>query len=367
MIKKIVLTGGPCSGKTTALAVLKQKLEDFGFVVYCVPEAATTLILGGMNLANLDDTWAITTQTAIAKLQMATENVFMALAKRDEEDDKNVAVICDRGVLDSKAFVSPDTWQATLDLNNWHDHGIMNNYDAVIHLVSVAVDKPEYYTLENNKARQETAAQAAAVDERLKSGWTGHPHLRVIDNSTDFEGKIARTLNAVTRVLGHPEPIEDERKYLVGYVDRPRMVNSVNSTITQDYLKDGSRVRRRGQDGRFTYTHTIKGAEVSPGKRPEYEKIISAREWLQLLKNRDPLRNTITKVRACFLYNNQYFELDTFIEPHPGLMLLEIELDTDGAFPVLPPWITLTQDVTGDSRFSNSNLALKEGKDRLRV
>lgn len=46
-IYRICLTGGPCAGKTTALATLAQNLTDKGFLVLQVPEAATMLMKGG--------------------------------------------------------------------------------------------------------------------------------------------------------------------------------------------------------------------------------------------------------------------------------------------------------------------------------
>ena len=46
-IIRICLTGGPCAGKTTALATLNQVLTQLGFRVLQVPEAATMLMKGG--------------------------------------------------------------------------------------------------------------------------------------------------------------------------------------------------------------------------------------------------------------------------------------------------------------------------------
>lgn len=43
-MKKIVLTGGPCAGKTTVLNVLKQ---EFAGQILVIPEAATLLLSGG--------------------------------------------------------------------------------------------------------------------------------------------------------------------------------------------------------------------------------------------------------------------------------------------------------------------------------
>ena len=46
-ITRILLTGGPCAGKTTALAAISQDLTQLGYKVFVVPEAATMLMKGG--------------------------------------------------------------------------------------------------------------------------------------------------------------------------------------------------------------------------------------------------------------------------------------------------------------------------------
>jgi len=52
-IWKLVLTGGPCAGKTTALARLSTFFENIGWKVYRVPESANILLSGGVNFAEL--------------------------------------------------------------------------------------------------------------------------------------------------------------------------------------------------------------------------------------------------------------------------------------------------------------------------
>jgi len=46
-VYKICITGGPCAGKTSGLALLSEKLRDEGFNVFTVPEAATMISDGG--------------------------------------------------------------------------------------------------------------------------------------------------------------------------------------------------------------------------------------------------------------------------------------------------------------------------------
>jgi hypothetical protein len=49
-----------------------------------------------------------------------------------------------------------------------------------------------FYTTSNNTARKETIEEAAALDFKLISSWVGHKHLKIFDNSTDFQGKVER-------------------------------------------------------------------------------------------------------------------------------------------------------------------------------
>jgi len=46
-VTRILLTGGPCAGKTTALAAISQDLTQLGYKVLVVPEAATLIMKGG--------------------------------------------------------------------------------------------------------------------------------------------------------------------------------------------------------------------------------------------------------------------------------------------------------------------------------
>jgi nucleoside-triphosphatase THEP1 len=56
-VTKILLTGGPCAGKTTSLAKLQNTLDNKGFRVYCVPEAATLMMKGGAILDTSKNSW----------------------------------------------------------------------------------------------------------------------------------------------------------------------------------------------------------------------------------------------------------------------------------------------------------------------
>jgi signal recognition particle GTPase len=61
-VHKILLTGGPCAGKTTSLAKLQSTLDNKGFRVFCVPEAATLMMKGGAILDTSNLSWEFKVQ-----------------------------------------------------------------------------------------------------------------------------------------------------------------------------------------------------------------------------------------------------------------------------------------------------------------
>ena len=46
-IKRIVLTGGPCAGKTTALAKIVEHFSNLGYQVFTLPEVPTMFTAAG--------------------------------------------------------------------------------------------------------------------------------------------------------------------------------------------------------------------------------------------------------------------------------------------------------------------------------
>lgn len=362
-IYRIVLTGGPCGGKTTSTAHITERLEALGFKVFVVPEAATLLATGGIDLYGLSEEDLIRVETNVLRLIFSLEDAFVDLARCS---NKPTVILCDRGTMDVSAYMPAPSFHAMLDEHSWTLVGLRDRrYEAVIHLVTAADGAEDFYTTENNVARTEPPEVARDLDRKVLDAWVGHPHLRVIDNSTDFAGKIRRVVGSVCRMVGVPEPEEKERKFLVRAAPelREMPVRCEEFEIEQTYLQSPqgveSRVRRRGQRGSFSYNQTTKKPRSETGgQRIEIERQISAREFLALLDQGDPTRQTVRKRRRCFVWNQHYFELDTFVSPQPGLMLLEAEMDPGQTRLDLPPFIEIEREVTGNRAFYNAEIAL---------
>ncbi len=357
-ISKVVITGGPCAGKTSALAWIQNHFTRMGWRVLFVPETATELIKGGVAPwtcgSNLDY------QKCQVWLQMEKEKVFETAAK-SMNDDK-ILIVCDRGLMDNKAYMTEEEFDVCCESIGCSYVEARDHYDAVFHLVTAANGAPEFYSSENNAARYETVAEAVELDNRLISAWTGHPHLRVIDNSTDFENKLKRLINEMIAFLGEPEPIEYERKFLIEKPDTAWLEANPycrRLDITQVYLKTidetERRIRRRGEKGRYMYYQTVKRS-ITSAKRVEVERRITQRQYNELLTLADPECNPVTKKRYCLMHDKQYFEIDIY--PFwEDCAILEIESSGENVEIRFPENIHVIKEVTDDASYKTHSLA----------
>ncbi len=359
-LTKIVITGGPCAGKTAAKRGIKERFESLGYTVLFVPETATELISGGVA------PWTCGTvleyQIYQMHLQAEKERIFESAAQNMQGD--KFLIVCDRGMADNKAYMTKDEFDAALAHFGWNEVTVRDGYDAVFHLTTAAKDAEEFYTTDNNSARIETPEQARALDDKTIAAWVGHPHLRVIRGEKCFADKQDRLLAEIAAFLGEPEPLEIERKLLIAYPDLALLDSLPNCTgveIEQTYLIDPegkkSRIRKRGYGGHYLYFHTVK-TSISDAKRIEVEKRITKEEYDALMQYADPTRGTVKKTRYCLAYGAHYFEIDVY--PFwDDKAVMEVELLTEDEPFDVPPFVTVIEDVTGDKRYRNSALALK--------
>lgn len=360
-ITKIVITGGPCAGKTTAMSWIQNAFTERGYYVLFIPETATELINGGIAPWTLDN--SVEFQKNLLKLQLEKEKIYESAAKKIFDKDK-ILIVCDRGVIDGKAYMSDGEFKYILSELNLNETELRDNYDAVFHLVSAAKGAEEFYTLSNNKARTETIEEAAILDDKLIASWTGHPHFRIIDNSLGFDEKMKRLIFEIASFLGEPEPYEIERKFLIKFPNIKLLEKNPNCRkveIIQTYLNsldgDEIRIRQRGENGHYIYYKTVK-KKITNLKRIEIEKRLTKDEYLNLLMDADTTKSQIRKTRYCLTFNNQYFEIDIYPFWNDKA-ILEIEFYDENTNIIFPEYLKVIKEVTDDESYKNYNLANK--------
>jgi len=147
--------------------------------------------------------------------------------------------------------------------------------------------------------------------------------------------------------------IEIERKFLVNSnAFKDEAFNSY--TIKQGFLNSNKertvRVRLKKDKGYLT----IKGKSTENGlSRFEWEKEISLVEAEALLKLCE--KGIIDKIRYEVKYGNHIFEVDEFYGDNKGLIIAEVELNSEDETFIKPEW--LGNEVTQDARYYNSCLS----------
>ncbi len=364
-IHVIVITGGPCAGKTEGMVYLREKISALGYRVLVIPEAATKLIDGGIHPRD-PRLGQPAFQRLIAVDIVHQEATFLTAARHFAALGEKVVVLVDRGGIEGVAYLNGDEalFAKIIREFGWRSGDLCEGrYHAAIHLVTAAHGAEAHYSLKN-KARYETADEARATDNLLARSWLRHPHLRVIDNRTDFPAKLERLLLEVKAILGEPVSLETEDKYLARVDFAQLAALSARSRIRQNYLLpsgDGLQHRVRSRESADDYVlfyETKKGPLVN-GSRIESERVVDTRRYEKLLQSADPATVTIIKDRFCFLYEGRFFELDRFIEPLDGTVFLEIErlLHERKDSVKLPPFVEVVADVSDDPRFTNYQIA----------
>lgn len=370
-IHRVVLTGGPCAGKTTSINRIRNFFENIGWKAFCVPETASVLLSSGIQFYDLGDHTMQFQENLLKCLLQTEDTVNEAVKYYHNENNQNCIIIYDRGAMDPVAYLEENDWECLKGKNaTWNEVDLRDNrYDQIIHLITAANGAEQFYRLENNLCRTEGIEQARIIDEKCARAWVGHPYFDVIDNCTEFEEKIARVLQAVCERVGLQIKGFDvgnkKRKFLVKSLpDITLFPKYQDFNVVHNYLVNSSpnlqaRIRKRGQDNIWSYTYTIRSKEDE--QTVETRTQIDKREYSMLSKTLDTNHYTIYKQRRCFEWRHQYFQLDFYEEPcNPscrGLILLTTYcIDKDL---ILPDFIKVEADITDDPNYSMFNLSKK--------
>ncbi|CAJ0949575.1 unnamed protein product, partial [Mesorhabditis belari] len=372
-VYRLVLTGGPCGGKTTGMVRVASFFEELGWKVFTVPECATILLGGGVKFSELNETQAYQFQKDVLLTLLRIEEVFFTQASLIT--NKNVLVICDRGAMDPSAYIDKLGWLKMLDELGLDETYLRDNrYDQIIHMVTAADGAESFYSLANNNTRKEGIEDAKKVDWQTRLAWIGHPSLFLIDNSecASFEDKIRKLLQVVCDRAGvytyeRLAKNSRKRKWLLAGIDETQFPKYEEFQMKHDYLlpDDGNqlRIRSRGQRDKMTYSLTSRN--IMEGEAVETRMKLTKREYESYLNMKDRSRTTIHKVRRCFAWGNHFYSLDRFVLPLPpncpkeGLLMLETytTFPKGSADPILPPFLQVVREVTKEKEYSMHELS----------
>ena len=190
---RIVVTGGPGGGKSTAVELFRREL---GERVIVVPESATLLFAGGFPRHPTPDAQKAA-QRAIFHVQRNLEDVQAAAYPQR-------LLLCDRGTMDGAAYW-PGSPEHYFDAMGTTVADELARYDGVIFFESAAAGG---HSIEGgNPTRIESNAEAARLDLALQAIWKQHPRYAFISNERSFFAKLQAGIIALTQMaesMGFP-------------------------------------------------------------------------------------------------------------------------------------------------------------------
>lgn len=196
VVKKIVLTGGPCAGKSSSLELIKDYLNNKNYLIYVVQESATELINSGIKPFGNDSIDLLNFQDILLKYQINKESLIENVAI-EYKTNKDIVIIYDRGINDYKAYIGQKDYDELLSKYKLEEKDILNRYDLVIHLETAA--KNIDYTTENNKARSEDKKEAIELDEKTFKAWSNHNNLIKISAYDNFLDKQKEIISVIEK------------------------------------------------------------------------------------------------------------------------------------------------------------------------
>lgn len=358
MIKRIVLTGGPGSGKTSVLEKIDQVFTGQGYKVIIIDETASYLINHGIRPFGNGAVDLVDFQELVMRMQLAKEEIFDRAVEM--LPNEKVLVVYDRGTIDNRAYINEQEFEEVLArLNHVKDISeLMNKYDLVINLVS----REDFYTTENNKARSEDVISALNLGKKTLKVWLGHPQVKIVLPKDKLEDKIKEVLNEINKILNLKQ-VKRQEKYLVD-LDKTDVEfiqdNGTMVEIEQVYLQSNEdvekRIRKVKMNNSLAYYMSVYKTLEDGTKVIVSEKHIDKKVYDSLMEFKDERYSAIHKKRYYFSYKGEYFYLDVF-DNDDEIGILEINVAEDEQV-LIPDFVHVIERVTNNSKFSNKSMAL---------
>ncbi|MDD5980423.1 MAG: AAA family ATPase [bacterium] len=230
---KIVLTGGPCGGKTNSIEFLSKKLSDLDYSVKIVDETANYLLkLGYMPSVNIS---TFDFQNLLFKIQFLNE--YMS-------EGKSNILLCDRGLFDGKVYIDNNDFQRILDSNKVEEKKVFSTYDGALYFRSISHEYPDEFS---KKRIYESPEVGRIRDERCKEIWAGKIVFCNYDNLDGFKNKQEMIYLALKKQLEYLNQIKSYN--LSDYYDIEYfkyIYCGINDILVKNDISDDIKIKTKG-------------------------------------------------------------------------------------------------------------------------
>jgi hypothetical protein len=202
---RVVFTGPPAGGKSTALREICARFTAAGFHVYIVPENATTIFknIGGFDPEWVDQPEQIVVQKILFEVQLAHEEATKDFARLRPMEP--ALILLDRGLQDGSGFCTSTQWTDILQVVGTTKAVILDRYDMVLDLQSVATfGAGELYDFgvgSSNPERFHNRQQVLDLIPRSAEAYRGHPRLKHVKATEILADKMDCIFDAIMQAM----------------------------------------------------------------------------------------------------------------------------------------------------------------------
>lgn len=340
---KIVLTGGPCAGKTTAKAQILERFSPQVNVV-CLPELASMTFKSGIKIDpssyNFDELVLFTKE--FVSMQVKIEDYFEQLSR----NNKGVTLmICDRGACDTFGYCSPEVKGRVLQELGVTFHDLSSKrYDMVLHLVSCANGASQFYN-NDNEARFESVEEAIECDIRIQNVWKSHPSFGIINNSqTGFMEKMQKVVAAVGHFIGVPESKLVKKFLLHKFIT----LDDIPKELHANFFREKIIFLKSDEDKRYDFITCKKSNDDITGyyffksrflaekeiNRVELNRRISKEMFNNFMQQKDPESAVLRRIVYTFVSrhsnkNTEFHRIESYQLGDRHFSLLRVDCECD--------------------------------------
>lgn len=373
-ITTVVLTGGPCAGKTTLMEKFRNEVAMIPNVkVFFAKEAATFLKQSGINFvdAGSDDTF----QRLIVEQQLIAEHNARVTAEKfaAKHKDYKVIIVCDRGIMDGEAYF--DKKHEFLELLADFEltkKTVYKRYDMILFLRSAAVGAPEFYTTMDGTPRDETPEKAISLDSGVYNAWCDHPNFHAIENSFKFYEKLDIAVGLILEAAGIKAPNKIFKRYLIQSPNILELLSEQNTVTIKEQLfflesdNDSTvyyiKIQRKGNEVRYSKREVRLGYADNNGVM-EFTRIFEQDNTLtedEFLKELAKLNPKIMPLHRTLFTFTAGFSVRCELEIYPLIqdkMILKVYMDSDNDYHYISSHYKIIMDVTNDMDYCTLEIA----------
>lgn len=369
-IYKVAITGGPQSGRSTAVAKLKEFFSK-DFEVYTVPSVYSLISRNPIDLQlPKEESERRAFLRKMVQLQMDLEHSFESIA---ESNKKSTVMIVNGGVCDIFAGISQEELRELLEEIGWNMNFLSNaRYQLVFFLMTAATGAAEHFLFQGKPAGEAKLAEARKMNQDLLEQWKSHHALEIVDNFQGFNQKM----DLVVKIAGERFGIQnfvDKKKFLMEPIDMmsivPKELHLSSTSEIMDYLTTETDqnvrwiVKRVNGNEDFPVFFEI-NREINEDKTKQVEtrRILSDRQYVTLLKMKSDKFKTVDKKLISFMFEDKSHHFHVFkIEEinFEGKKLTWLRTDADRKN--VPEFLEkfIKSDISDDKSYYTFKLAMK--------